>query len=417
MSYKILDKNKGTWLVQVQRNGKRVTRRGKGGVREARKMETLLTAQLEAEAHDAKVSALLNLEDPSTDEQPKPAAGQRSPTLRDYFETRWTEHAKVVQNEQTRRTSRNPFNYILYYLGDKTLKQAAQPVNVNRFVEAMKTNGPISFTMRRDGTPRRLPHTELKNATINKSLQCLKALLNLAHLEGVLPQPPRIDMLPEDDSKPVVPPSEAEYHALLDACELFRDVAPLLPEVVEFTALTGLRRAEVFNLHWSSVELDRQVIRVESQRQGRSVNGQAWRPKHGKWREVPLEPAALDLLQRIHSLVPHGPDDPVIPSRGGAPYARMDRAPEAAGKGYFPDAVAAAGLSGEVSFHSLRHLYAVTSLLSGRSISEVSAYLGHSTIELTVKTYGRFSIDAHSRKEASPGLARLARRLPEARQL
>ncbi len=154
-------------------------------------------------------------------------------------------------------------------------------------------------------------------------------------------------MLPEDDSKPVVPPSEAEYHSLLDACEKFRDVAPLLPEVVELTALTGLRRAEVFNLLWSSVELDRQVIRIESARRGRRVNGQAWRPKNGKWREVPLEPVALDLLQRLRDLVPHGPDDPVFPSRGGAPYARMDRAPEAAGKGYFPDAVAAAGLFGE----------------------------------------------------------------------
>ena len=76
----------------------------------------------------------------------------------------------------------------------------------------------------------------------------------------------------------------------------------------------------------------------------------------------------------------------------------MDRAPEAAGKGYFPDAVAAAGLSGEVTFHSLRHLYAVTSLLGGRSISEVSAYLGHSSIELTVKQYGRFSVDVHVRR-------------------
>lgn len=217
-------------------------------------------------------------------------------------------------------------------------------------------------------------------------------------------------MLPQDDSKPVVPPSEAEYHAVLETCEKFRAVAPLLPEVVELTALTGLRRGEVFNLRWSSVELDRQVLRVESNRRGRRINGQAWRPKHGKWREVPLEPAALDLLHRIREQVPHEPDDLVFPNRGGAPYARMDRAPEASGKGYFPDAVAAAGLCGEVTFHSLRHLYAVTSLLGGRPISEVSAYLGHSSIELTVKTYGRFSVDAHSQREVSPALARLAGR-------
>ncbi len=130
MSYKILDKNKGTWLVQVQRNGKRVTRRGSGGPRQARKIEALLTAKLETDAHDATVRSLLNLEDPSTDKQPRSATEQRSPILRDYFETRWTAHAKVVQNEQTRRTSRNPLNYILYYLGDKTLKQPAQPVSI-----------------------------------------------------------------------------------------------------------------------------------------------------------------------------------------------------------------------------------------------------------------------------------------------
>jgi integrase len=419
MPYKVLDRRKGSWLVQIQRDGKRITRRGSsGGAATAKQVEADLLAELDGDQEPAVREGALDPNEVGSSNPPararrrrrgKTVAAPRSPTLRDYFETRWTKHAMVVQNEGTRRTSRNPFNYILYYLGDQTLQQAARPASVNRFIEAMKVNGPISFSLRQDGTPRKHPSTELKNATINKSLQCLKAVLNLAHAEGALDDKPRLDLLPQDDSHPVLPPSEVEYHALLDACEDFREVAPLLPEVVEFTALTGLRRGEVFNLRWASVELDRQVIRVESHRRGRTVNGQAWRPKHGKWREVPLEPGVVSLLQRIHDQVHSIPDDFVFPNRGGAPYARLDRAPDASGKGYFPDAVAAAGLGGKVTFHSLRHLYAVTSLLGGRSISEVSAYLGHSSIELTVKTYGRFSVDAHSRREESPALARLAR--------
>lgn len=430
MPYKVLDRSKGSWLVQIQRNGKRISRRGSsGGAAKAKQVEAAVIALLDAEeeeeereqqeqqeAQDQTDPELLGGDPPSRVlegwEGKSRHRSRRSQNLRDFFETRWTEHAKVVQNEGTRRTSRNPFNYVLYYLGDRSLRQASKKAAVNRFVEAMTKTGPISFVMRRDGAPRQLKTTELKNATINKSLQCLKALLNLAYDEGELDARPRISMLPEDDSEPVIPPSVEEFHALLDACEAFRHVAPLLPEVVEFTALTGLRRGEVFNLRWASVELDRRVLRVESARRGRCVNGAAWRPKHGKWREVPLEPAAIALLERLGAQGPpasHAPDAYVFPSRGGSPYARMDRAPEAAGKGYFPDAVEAAGLSGKVTFHGLRHLYAVQSLLGGRPMSAVSAYLGHSSIELTVKTYGRFSIEAHAGRESSSALARLAR--------
>lgn len=72
----------------------------------------------------------------------------------------------------------------------------------------------------------------------------------------------------------------------------------------------------------------------------------------------------------------------------------MDRAPQAAGKGYFFDVVEAAGLKGMVTFHSLRHYFAVKLLTRGAPINVVSEYLGHSDINLTVKRYGRFSTDA-----------------------
>ncbi|MGC4121251.1 MAG: tyrosine-type recombinase/integrase [Myxococcales bacterium] len=70
------------------------------------------------------------------------------------------------------------------------------------------------------------------------------------------------------------------------------------------------------------------------------------------------------------------------------------------GKGYFADAVIAAGLSGKVTFHCLRHLFAVRLLTRGVPITVVSELVGHSDINLTVKRHGRFSSDAKVKWEA-----------------
>ena len=44
--------------------------------------------------------------------------------------------------------------------------------------------------------------------------------------EGVVAAAPKIDMLPTDDSRTVLPPTEEEYAALLKASASFRDIAP-----------------------------------------------------------------------------------------------------------------------------------------------------------------------------------------------
>ena len=384
------------YLVQVQRSGLRRTRRGRGTQDDARAVEAELVAELELELKRQDAAQLLGVSlQPS---QPKPSVALPQQTLRDFFEKRWVEHSKVVQNPSTRRTSRCPFNYVLFYLGNKPLADLLQPKEVNAFVESMKKNGTVSFTSRRDGEARRRKCTELTNATINKSLQCLKALLNLAHREGTIANAPKIDMLPNDDSTPVIPPTEEEFKALLAASVGYKEVASLLPEVIEFAAETGLRRGEVFNLTWPSVDMVRGALRVEMQVRGRLVNGVAWRPKHNKWREVPLSERARAILKRLRKGAPA--DGLVFPNKGGAPYERMDRAEGVEGKGYFADAVEAAGLKGRVTFHSLRHLFAVRLLTRGVPITVVSELLGHSDINLTVKRYGRFSSDAKVKWEA-----------------
>lgn len=394
MSIKFI--NKTTFLVQVQRSGMRKTKRGTGTETDAKTLEAQLITELEHEIKLAEAAKLLGVERGG-----KGAENRRVPTFREYFEERWVPHARVVQNPDTQRTSRVPFNYLLYYLGDMRLNELLRPHVVHTFVEKMKDNGPVTFCIRKDGKPRKPRCEHLSNATINKSLQCLKALLNLAHLEEVVDRPPRVNMLPHDDSTPVIPPPEEDFRHLVQICADFRVPAPLLPEVVEFTAETGLRRGEIFHLTWRSVDLPRSAIRVEMQGKGRLVNGQGWRPKHSKWREVPLSKRAHAILVELRAAAPNAtPEDLVFPSKGGCPYVRMDRAPESAGKGWFEDAVEAAGLRGKLTFHGLRHLFAVRLLTRGVPITIVSELLGHSDINLTVKRYGRFASDAKVKWEA-----------------
>ena len=395
MPYKILNK-RGDWLVQVQRAGIRKTKRGTGGEQVAKRAEALLIAELDQEIRLAEAARLLGF-DPAT---MATAAAKPIMTLREYFETRWVEHAKVVQNQTTRRAQRTAFNYLLFYLGDKPLDALLRRSEINAFVEALKSNGPITFAVRKDGKPVARKCDELRHATINKCLACLKALLNLAHIEEVIAQAPAIDLLPQDDSTPVIPPTEEELQHLLRVCEDFRELAPLLPEVVEFASETGLRRAELFHLAWRSVELQRGAIRIETQAKSRVVNGKTWKPKNNKWREVPLSQKARSILERrlAGGLLP--PDEPVFPNRGGCPYERMDSAGEGAGSGWFPAAVEAAGLKGKVTFHGLRHLFAVRLLTRGVPITVVSELLGHSHIQITVKRYGRFASDAKVKWEA-----------------
>ena len=97
---------------------------------------------------------------------------------------------------------------------------------------------------------------------------------------------------------------------------------------------------------------------------------------------------------------PSEPHDQVFPNQGGSPYHRMDLAPDVAGKGFFWDVVEAAGVKGIVTFHGLRHLFAVRLLTRGVPITVVSELLGHSDINLTVKRYGRFASDAKVKWDA-----------------
>jgi integrase len=310
---------------------------------------------------------------------------------------RWAEHAQVSQNATTRRTTRSHIAYILYHLDGGLRLDELHEGHVARLRERLVLEGPKSFTTNRNGQ-RRKPRVEsFTPLAVNRILATFAGAIRLAERERLIDRAPRVDLLPADDSEPLVPPSDEELRAILTVAEDYRAIAPLMPEAIELAAETGMRAGEQFTRTWRFIDFrmgETGAIRIEKQPKARLIDGKVWTPKHKKARIIPLTPRARELLLAVRELVPHGADDPVIPSRGGAPYVRLEAAPDKAGMGYFSQVVEIALPGAKIRWHDLRHFFAVRALLKGVPIAVVSAWLGHSDINLTTKRYGRWSSTA-----------------------
>ena len=329
----------GRWLVQVQRDGNRYTKRGKGGEAVAKKAQADLLAELGEKLRRREAAEVLGLDPDEAETETGETGSATPPTLAEYLTTRWASHARLVQNKTTLRTTATHVKYLAYYLGDTRIDRLSLG-DVNKMVETMHRDGPISFKLRQDGKPRQRRTKVFTPTSINRILGTLRAALNLAASEGTIVAAPKIKLLPQDNSKPIVPPTDTEMQAIIEASRRFHEIAPHFPEVINLAAETGLRAGELFNLTWGSVDFsmgDGGGLRVEEQHRSRLVGGKSWKPKHLKFRIVPLTPLARQTLETLRDQVPHAPTDLVIPSRGGSPYVRLEAAPDRAGKGYWHD--------------------------------------------------------------------------------
>jgi integrase len=400
----------GSWVVQVCRSapdGRKIrrTKRLHGSRTDAKKLDEQMLQEVETELEElrrrhrleqqrSQAARTLGL-DLTALESANDSA--RPPKLRDFLIGRWAEHAQISQNATTRRTTRSHVAYILYHLdGDRRLDELHEG-DVAKLRERLVLEGPKSFTTNRNGQLRKPRVDVFTPLAVNRILATFAAVLRLAERERIIERAPHVALLPSDDSEPLVPPSDEELGAIIAAAKDFRDIAPLMPEAIELAAETGMRAGEQFTRSWRFIDFrmgETGAIRIEKQPKVRLIDGKVWVPKHKKARIIPLTPRARELLLAIREQVPHGPDDPVIPSRGGSPYVRLEAAPDKAGMGYFAEVVSTALPSAKIRWHDLRHYFAVRALLKGVPIAVVSAWLGHSDINLTVKRYGRWAAEA-----------------------
>lgn len=256
--------------------------------------------------------------------------------------------------------------------------------------------------------------------TVKNVRDVLRLILELARRSGA------IKANPVDGAKaPTKPPQEMVFLNGDQIMTLAEEIThpplkprggehrrPSFPErglLVRFAAFTGLRAGEITALRVEALDLMRgrvQVLTSATEAYGKLQFGP---PKTYQRRSVPIPRTLAD------ELTPHtgGKDtkDFVFTSSRGTPvrqsnfYAR-----------HFKPAVLRAGLPDETRFHDMRHSYAAMLIAEGAHPRAIMERMGHSTIQVTLGTYGHLfpSLEA-ALTEALDEVYRAAKPAPPAK--
>lgn len=228
----------------------------------------------------------------------------------------------------------------------------------------------------RDDQGRAVMHEKRRTiapATVNRYHSTLSGCMTWAVKRRITPKgwvhPCRgIERRPENNARTRYL-SDAERERLLQACKGAR--WPRLYALVLLGLTTGARRGELLGLRWADLDLARGVAHVA-------------KTKNGDPRTLPLTPAVIEELQRFK----------------GAPAALIfgssrDPARPFTFEKQFKEALRAAKVR-DFTFHCLRHSFASTLAMRGRTLLEVADALGHRQLQMTK----RYSHLATSHKAA-----------------
>jgi integrase len=203
---------------------------------------------------------------------------------------------------------------------------------------------------------------EVSPVTVHIELRTLRSVLNVAR---------RWKMLETDPCDGVSLPQLPERAPLALTREDFEKLISCirenwLRELVIFAVQTGMRRGELLNLKWSSIDFERRLVTVET--------SATFKTKAGRRRVVPLSDSALDLLRSKFGKSPSEfvftlNEKPIFADWAGHLFKRYVRE---------------ARLSNpQFRFHSLRHSFASWLIERSVPIYQVKVLLGHANVRTT----------------------------------
>lgn len=218
--------------------------------------------------------------------------------------------------------------------------------------------------------------------TRKKTLAILKAALNRAVKLQLIVRNPCLGVEAPKVKRRDIRPLTAEQSAKL--FEVSADHR--LGAVFVLATTTGLRRGELFGLHWSDVNLSEGVLTIRRNLSESRYGLRLKEPKSQAGRRAVMLPAmAVDALRRRREIAAaEGLADCelVFPDRVGG-FLRGSNFQRQVWYRFR----AAAGISETVSFHDLRHTAASLLLSQNVHPKVVQERLGHSDIGLTLNTY------------------------------
>ncbi len=184
----------------------------------------------------------------------------------------------------------------------------------------------------------------------------------------------------------VLTPEEAKRVILAAKPGLYRTL-------VQTAIYTGARISEILALRWADVKLDNGMIGIRRSLSTARVKGEPnqekvrWfdpKTKHGV-REIPIPQELVLALLEWKGRCPHSQLDLVFCNNFGEPCERTG-----IGRYALAPALERARIDKAITMHRLRHTYASMLILLGRPIPEISHYLGHADVSITMKVYAHF---------------------------
>ena len=194
----------------------------------------------------------------------------------------------------------------------------------------------------------------VSNATINRALEVVRRILNVAHQEWRwLKAVPKVRMLKE-------PRRRVRFLRREEAERLIGQLPAHMKPIVRFALATGCRAGEIHGLEWSRVDLSRKVAWLD--------HGAT---KSGEGRGIPLNADALGALEAVRGQHP----------RWCFTFAgkRIQKSSTAWGR-----AKARAGIE-DFRFHDLRHTWASWHVQSGTSLPELMELGGWKSYEMVLR--------------------------------
>ncbi|MEU9763818.1 tyrosine-type recombinase/integrase [Streptomyces sp. NPDC047987] len=184
---------------------------------------------------------------------------------------------------------------------------------------------------------------------------------------------------------PVIPVDDRSLPSFDEIAALAYEIDPRLSPAIWLMACCGLHIGEslgVFpeDVRGGTLRIRRQVIRYKDA-DGKYTPRYAplKHRKEGEWRDTPVPTSLQPFIGGL----------PVHNASGGLPYPDLLRKS-------WDRAIKRLGLP-EYNPHDLRHKWATVTLTSGVSIHEVSRWLGHRSIKVTVDKYGHLTQDGRER--------------------
>lgn len=329
----VFKKGNNKWYYRFQLNGKEYYRACKGAVDQKTALQ--YEAIVKAEIMKGNLGIL--------DNKPKPTLKYAIKLYLDYSEC----------NKKSYKGDLRSTEIFLEYFGNIDLEDIT-PAKIEDFKRDVKNS------------------TGNKNATINRYLQALSKMLNIAVANELLNKNPMwsVKKLKENNYKTrVLMPDEEERlfkeiergYEVVGRDRKKKKIYPYiyLKNIIICALQTGMRKSEILKLKWSNIDFDYEYIELLE-------------TKSGKSRKIPISSKLMKIFKKI--LTTSNSEYVFVNPSTNSNYIDIHRSFETVLK------------NAEINnfrFHDLRHTAATRMLEKGADIRTVQEILGHSSVSVT----------------------------------